>query len=372
MATAPYIGNNDFRGYLNYLASSTPYSATTQDYARQALNFTGNDGGIDEGSLLQYVQAAPGDQYDDAYYQGRARDFVKKAYGDYTGYNTRSAEGGSSTGPSYDQGDLQFLNDQESQLMRMLQSAQSGLGSGLTNLEDSYNKEASGANQQRSRALEDFAVKREDTTRAKQSALGKVDTNARTLSDSLRRILGMASGSGSSAYQLAAPNAVARQASQQRGGVMEDYGVNFRNLDTAENRAKVDFEDLLADLAAQRKQRESDLRAGVLEREQDINSSLANVAGERARLMGGDYGSVRIAQQPYTTAINDRQSQLDSLFERFRTPYSVKPVNVQTPNLRDYTVDRAAINANRQSGASQYSPYAQFLARNRNEEERLT
>ncbi len=278
--------------------------------------------------------------------------------------NTPSSGGGSSysaPAPSYNQDDLNYLNDQEAQLRRLLQSAQTARTDGTTRLEDSYNQEVSGANQRRSRALEDFGIQREDTTRAKQTAINNTNTNARTLSDSLRRMIGMASGSNSSAYKFAAPNAISRTASINRNNVLDSYGKNFRDLGLAENRAKSDFDSLLSDLAAQKKTRMGELESGVLSQEQGIYESLANLAAERAKLTGGGYGAVRVAQQPYLNEINNRQNQIDQIFGKYRTPYSVKAVNVQKPNLRDYTVDKYAINQNKTAGQETYSPYRQFL-----------
>lgn len=268
--------------------------------------------------------------------------------------------GGGSSGA-----DLAYLDTQESLLRNLLGKSQTYLDQGLTNLSDSYNRQVSDANQQRSRALEDFGVKNEDTTRAKQDALGRVDTNARTLSDSLRRILGMAGGSSSSAYELAAPNAVARQASQQRAGVLGDYGANERDLSLAQQRAEQDFGSLLANLSRSRNEQEQELRSGVLENNQDTLSKLATVAGQRAQAQGGGAASIRAAQSPFLSDINNSQTQLDSLFNRFRNPtFGVQPVQVDTPQLRDYTVDRAAINANTAAPTqSAYSPYSNFLRR---------
>lgn len=361
----------DFRGWL--LANDS-----TAKFPAGSLSYTGNDGRVDPTKIAQFNgwEGSPflGLQTSDKGDLGVVGDAIAKAYKRYQsefGNESDPYSGGGSSSPAYDPGDLAYLDDQESQLKRLLKSAGNTLDSGLTNLSDSYNKEVGGANARRSRTLEDFGIQREDDTRDKSSALGKVDTNARTLNDSLRRILGMASGSGSSAYKYAAPNAVARQASAQRTGVLGDYAENDRNITLSENRAKTDFESLLEDLANQRKQQESDLRGGVLEREQGINSDLANVAAERAKLLGGGYAETRLAQAPFREAINSRQSQLDSLFERFRSPtLTPKPVNVQTPNLRDYMVDRAGINANRQS-QSQYSPYMNFLRPKQDEEEQL-
>lgn len=264
------------------------------------------------------------------------------------------------------QDDINYLNDEETFTRSLLNSIRRTLDNGLTSINDSYNKEQSSANAQRSRALEDYGIQRDDTTRKKGDALGKVDTNARTLSNSVRRMLGMASGSDSSAFNQTAPDAVARLASGERTNVLGDFGENFRALELSEKRATDDFAALLEDLAAQRNQRESGLRGDIIEREQGVNSSLAEIARQRALLQGGGYTGVKAAMQPYKDAISGGQSQLDSLFEKYRTPYSVKPVNVEKPELRDYTVDRANINANQQAGTTD-DPYSYFRRRRSDE-----
>lgn len=266
--------------------------------------------------------------------------------------------GGAGGGASYNPADLAYLDDQQGRLQRQQASIDAAERNGITQLQDSYNKEVSGANTRRSQALEDFATKRSDTERAKDSAIGRVDSNARTLADSLRRRIGMASGSGSSAYQITAPGAVARDASMNRTGVLENFGTNLRDLTTSENRAKTAFEELLADLDAQRRTRESEFKAGILDRRNQVDSSLAEIARQRALVRGGGYDQVRTAMSPYASAIDARQSQIDTLFDKYRTPYNVKQIDVRTPDLKDYTVDRAAINANTEAGTQDpYSPY---------------
>lgn len=288
---------------------------------------------------------------DDTKAPGNITETPPTAGGDFLGSNTAGSAA-----------DLAYYDSQEGILRGMLGKSQNTLNQGLTNLSDSYNRETGNANLQRSRAMENFGVQREDMTNGKQEALGQVDTNARTLNDSLRRILGMASGSSSSAYQYAAPNAVARQASGQRNNVLSDYAGNERDLSLAENRATQDFGSLLEELSRKRNQEESDLRAGVIETDQNTNQSLADLAAKRAQAQGAGYATARAAQQPYAAAINSGQSQLDSLFERFRSPVlSTRQVDVQTPQLRDYMVDRAGINAANQGGQQQYSPYSNFL-----------
>ena len=263
---------------------------------------------------------------------------------------------------SYNPADISYLDTQSGNLQRMLQSADTGLNNGLTALSDSYNSEQNKANLQRSRALEDYQAQELQNQKGKESSLNTVDTNARTLNNSLQRILGMASGSGSSAYQFAAPNAVARQASGQRTNVLDNFGTNTAALTTAEDRAKVDFQTLLDNLAAQRNQKESDLRAGVLGNKNSIQSKLADIAAQRAQALGGGTSAIAAAQQPFQNEINANQTALDNLFTQFRTPtYDVKPVAPQQVDLGKYSVDRAAINAQNQGGQAAYSPYSYFL-----------
>lgn len=279
----------------------------------------------------------------------------------YSGGGGSGSSYGGGSAPVVSQADLAYLDDQENRLRSQDASANRAQDTGLAQLVDSYLREKSKANENQSRALQDFATKREDTTRGKDQAINKVDTSARTLAEGLRRKIGMASGANSSAYKFAAPQAVAKQASDQRGEVVENYGVNFRNLDTGEKRVKSDFETLLQDLEEQRNTREREFRSGILERKNAITNSLSEVARQRALAQGGGYDQVRNALAPYTAQIDSRQGEINSLFDRYRTPFAVKEIDTKTPDLRDYTVDRATINANSQQGTDPNSPYGQLL-----------
>jgi hypothetical protein len=85
---------------LAYLSQNVPYSGTTNNLASNALNYTGNDGGIDEAKLLDYNQAAPGDTNTDAYYQQAARDFVTNAYKTYNGLMGGQVLGNATSSPN--------------------------------------------------------------------------------------------------------------------------------------------------------------------------------------------------------------------------------------------------------------------------------
>ena len=292
-----------------YLNATRPSNTTTRNQTLGTVNGSGNEG----------------------------------IYDPYGIYAAGSAGGGAAS--SYNPADIAYLDDQRARLEAQQRSADTALNNGLTQLQDSYNKEVSGANSRRSQALADLNTKREDTTRAKDSAITRVNDNARTLAEGLRRRLGLASGSGSSAYQFAAPGAVSTEASKNRSGVLENFGMNFRDLDTTEQRQKSQFEELLADIEAQRKSRESDFRSGILEKKNQIDNSLSEVARQKALTLGGGYAQAKAAMQPYSSAIDSRQAEIDNLFSKFRTPYSIKAIDTSAPSLRDYMVDRANIKA---------------------------
>lgn len=270
--------------------------------------------------------------------------------------------GGSGGGsPAYDPGDLAYLDSQQELLDRQLGRTDTGLRQALEQLLNSYNKEVSGANKQRGRALEDFSTKRQTSEMGRERELDKVGTNSRMLADSLRQRIGLASGKGSSAYQIAAPRAVQRQASEQRGDVLEDYSANFLNLDRDETRAKEDFASLLEDLAAQRKSREGGVRSDILEQRNEIQQNRSRVAGERAKLLGGGYDSVRQAMSPYEAAIRSGESAIDQIFDKYTTKYNVKPVQVRNTQLRDYATDQAAVRDNAATGSEDpYAPYKNY------------
>jgi hypothetical protein len=345
MATQ-YVGNNDYRGYLNYLSQNGDQNATA------LLGLVGNDGNFSNGEQFMAPYSADINNANATFYS----NFVN---GGSTGGGTAAGSGVQDTSAA----DLAYLDDQEGSLRGMLGSAQNTLNNGLTQIGDSYNKETGRTNEAKANATEGFITKREDTTRGKLAAVGQVNTGARTLADSVRRMLGLASGQNSSAFRETAPGAIARDASIKRTGVNETYGRNFRDLNTAEESTDLKFEQYLQDLAEQKRQKEQGLREGVLTQEQGIYNDLGDVARQRAQIQGGDYNAIRSATAPARTAIADRQTALDSLFNTFRTPYATKDVAVDAPVLGDYTVDPTALKANNQTGGAdaQYSPYSQFL-----------
>lgn len=242
--------------------------------------------------------------------------------------------------------DLAYLDDQEGLLRGMLTSSQNTLNNGLTQIGDSYDKEVGRSNESKATALTNYNTQREDTTRDMTGAKGTANAQARSLADSVRRVLGIASGVNSSAFKEAAPGMIANDTTEKRGKIDQTFAKNFRNIKTAEDATVNEFDNYLTDLGEQRKQKESALRESVLQTEQGIYNNLADVARQRALVNGGRYTQVREATAPMRSEIASRQATIDGLFNQFRTPYQTKDITAATPELSQFAVDNTAISKN--------------------------
>lgn len=280
-------------------------------------------------------------------------------------YRANTAAARAPAAPAYNPDDLAYLNDQENRLRAMFGEADTALNQGRQGIADEFGRTEQRKKEDQARVNRDYDNKEADTTTKKQSALGKVNDNARTLANSVRRKLALASGTSSSAYQDEAPQAVAKEATEGRTNVLEDFAGNFNALKRAREDTKSEFERMFEDLRIQRQGRERQLEEGVLANRNDIDTKLSNLATERAKLLGGGYRESRVAQQPYEDAINARKSEITSLFDKYRTPFTPQAVNVANPSMRDYLVERKGITPEQQ----QVETYNDYLTKLKKQDE---
>jgi len=270
--------------------------------------------------------------------------------------STSGDGGGGSTATAYDANELRAIDQQKSLYQRLLESADSTLNSGLNSLNDSFNLNRNRANEDRTTALGRYNQQRQQTDEGRERSLNQVGDNSRVARNSLMRILGLASGGGS-AFDMA-DQAVAREATKNRSGVLEDYKENVTNLGMAEDDAKTQFQRLLDDLTNQKREREQSLRSGVASQKLSLVDMLGQIDADRARLMGGDQFA---AAQPWRNQFSSLQDTIDNLPNQFRTAVDYKKPNFQNVSLRDYVVNRSNIGAQAPGRQEQYSPYSNFL-----------
>lgn len=286
----------------------------------------------------------------------------------YSGGGGTGGTGGTTPTVDVNADDRLYLNQQNdlyTQLLNTLRGTTTRQGN--EKIDSSYNTAGNKARLDRSRDVENQDFQQRTSNEDKTSALGKVDTNARTLNNSLSRILGLAGGRSSA--QSVAGNAVARQASGERSGVLEDYGRNQFQLDKRRDESAVDFQSILQELLASKNTAQQDFQTGLGEEELRLNSGQSQIAAQLAGLNGT---SQFAATQPYFQQSQEIDSRMNALPDQFANNVSARDYQAKPVNLRDYVVDRAAINANRgntSQGQSTYSPYAQFLKRD--EEQRI-
>ena len=280
------------------------------------------------------------------------------------GSGTGSGGGGSApAAPSYDPNELRMLDQQRSDYERLLQSAESTLGSGLTSIKNSYDRSFGRYDTDRTNAEGNLTYQRGETERGKEKSLNTVGDNSRMLRNSLMRLLGQASGGGS-AFNMA-DMATAREATKNRSGVLENYGSNIRGLDLADRDTKTEYDRMLEDLELEKKAREQSLRTGITTQQQTIQGQLAQLMADRARVMGGDQFA---AADPYRQQYLSSQDKLDALPGQFATEFKYNPAEVKQPTLKDYSVSGAGIGGQAPGRQTQYSPYSNFLQKKEDEQ----
>jgi hypothetical protein len=254
-----------------------------------------------------------------------------------------------------------YYDSQIGELNGLLGRTQTGLDQGLWNLENDYQKESGYQTGQKDKAMAGFAEKEVDTKKSKQNNYSTINKNANNGYRSLAQIIGRASGSGSSAFMEALPDAVGRDTSTKRSAANETYGTNMQRIDKGRGETELSFQGILEQLAQQRKDGEKNLRTEVEGQRQTINTQLGTLQGQRAAAAGGDINAVRAATDPYTAQVNASRDKVTSFFDQFKTPYVRKEATVATPELANYTADRSVVNAGGSQSASGQNPYADML-----------
>lgn len=343
----PYVGNADYRGYLSALSQGGDTNATT------ALNYVGNDGVWNPNQStvpLSSTGAAAAKAANQQYY-----------YNWVTGGSSGSGSGSGSGTPDTTASDLAYLDNYDTSLRGQLQSAQSSLGQGMQQIADSYNENTTRTNQDRNTADTGFNTNRTQTTQDKLKAQDQINTNARTLSDSVRSMLGLAGGTNSSAYQYAAPAAIARDTTQKTTSNSDTYGRNFDAIDSARGASDLKFQRALQDLTDQRKQKESGLTSGVLDQENQITQQLAQNALTRGEVQGGTYAKTAASLAPFTNDMASRQAAIDGLFAQYRTPYALQDTTPVAANTSTFTPTQTNIQPAQPGQASNSGDNSTYL-----------
>lgn len=265
------------------------------------------------------------------------------------------------TGSAASPADLAFLDANEAQLRDLLGRTDTGLNQGLEKLNNDYQGTVNQTNGQKAQALQDYQDNRVTTTKDKMTGYDRINKGANTGYRSLAQIIGRGAGTASSAFQDVLPDVIGRDTSAKRGEVNQVYANNLGQIDNAQKKTELSFENILSDLQRQRQAGEQDLRTGIEGQRQSINGQLGQIAGQRAQANGGGYAAVLAAQQPTQNAITNSRSAVESFFNQFKAPIQAGQATVAAPDLSQYTVDKSNVNAANQGSPDPTNPYSDLL-----------
>lgn len=244
-----------------------------------------------------------------------------------------------------------YVDSQIANLNDLLGRTDTSLNQGLEQLNSSYQGSVNQQNNQLAQANQDYSDKRVATNKDKLGAYNTINKNANNGYRSLSQIIGRASGTGSSAFQEALPDAIGKDIGSKRGEANTTYASNMGNIDTAQKKTELSFQQILQDLANQRQAQEQSLRTGVEQQKQSILSQQQALQAQRGNLAGAQ------ALQPQ---IEGSRNAVDSFFQQFKPTYTAQQAAIAAPDLGKYNVDRSVVNAQNQGGNTA-NPYADIL-----------
>jgi hypothetical protein len=279
--------------------------------------------------------------------------------GDST-YNSNSS-GGYSNG--YTSDDVNNINSQLSRTDALLNSLGVTRGVGLQNIENEYGKNVGRARAGQDQFNRDLNIRRDDNSRNKENSLNRINTDAENKYNSVMRMLGIRGAGMSSASQVLAPHAIAQMAGNQRADQFDTYGRNDRGITIAQQDSDLKYKNLFDDLLGQRDTKRNDFEQSIINQQNDIYGTQANL---RAQLDAANGGTGKMAYQEYNDRLGRNQVTLDDLIRASQTPaYNYQAVDTTAPNLDQYTADPLAVEAQGVDDptASEVNAYLPWLQR---------
>lgn len=292
---------------------------------------------------------------------GQAADTGGTTDPTYGGYGSAGAQAAAQATANTQAENNAYLDGQEADLRGLLGRTDTSLSQGLGKLDTDYTNNVNSQNSQRGQANSDYGDQRVTTGKDKLAGYNQIARNAGNGYRSLAQIIGRNAGSGSSAFQDLLPDVVGRDTSGKRSVVNDTYASNLGNIDTAQKKTELSFENILRDLATQRSGGERDFRAGIEGQRQDLQSKLGGVSGQRAQNNGGGYDAVRDAQASSRAAIEASRNTVEGFFDQFKSPIQAQQAAIGKADLSAYQVDRSNVNAGNEGSADPTNPYSDIL-----------
>lgn len=254
-----------------------------------------------------------------------------------------------------------FLGDRKTELEELLGRTGTLEKQGLDKILRAYDDEKTRAENDKTKQMGDYSDLETEQGTNKVSSFEKLNQGANQAYRSLAQIIGRGAGTGSSAFRDLLPNAIGNQVSSGREGVLQDYGQNMQKIGKSKKEYESSFEEVLRDLLNQKTASEGSFKSGLDTERQNVNLQLMEVL--RQNQLNEDpkskYETVRAAIEPYKAANTKLSNNIDNYYEQYKPTMTPKAAVINKPDLGQFTVDRANINAQNQGIVD--NPYASLL-----------
>jgi hypothetical protein len=195
----------------------------------------------------------------------------------------------------------------------------------------------------------------------KQKGVESVDQFANNSFNSLQRLLQGANAGNSSVARELIPYLVSKGAGQRRQGVFDQAGKNDQAIASARADATDQYNMSNEDLGNQRKQQEQNFRQSILQKQNELAAQKSALQTQGALATGADYASAKAAAASTQAGMADRTAQLSALFGQFQPTYTERQMNLKTPELGQFVVDKANIQSQGQGTPAESSYYMNQL-----------
>jgi len=379
----------------NYLSAPTQLGSWRDDWRANDPNysFSMQNGwsytGTGDAQRAQAAAAA------DALAEQRRQDDINRAVYDQGIGDVNSSIG--RLGPQFDVLRSNYEGQYNEALSRLLQGQQRN----QTVAEKATKQNLEDYNLGKTQAQTAYDTTKLQTRQDYVGAKNTIGSQAGTALNSLRRLLGSRGAGGGSAYNIAAPQAVARNASIQRSNVGQTFGRNQQALDTSfntniaaldtnfnRNKAAQDtaLQNYLSDintqqagLGTQLTENKNALQAEINRNKADLLSKLSGLTTQRWAISGLSGTDAVASGQPYLNQANELRSQADQLgrltprdinvnLPNYQAPAYTPAPAYQAPDLSSYIVgaNPAPTYQGQPQGNDYFSPYlAALLGRKR-------
>ena len=329
----PYIGNADYRGYLNYLGQNGDTGA------QSLLAVVGNDGNFGEGggSPLNPATIA----------------YNTQLYNNFTG---TGGSGGSSTSTSSstspDQADTAaYWADQQNAINDQLNNLPAQQSTGENNILSSYNAAYQQLQNQKAQDNQTYNTTKQNDINNNVAAKDAINTAVQNNNTAVQRLLGSRGAGSSSAASIEAPLAVATQGNQQRTAENNTFGQNQQTLDQNWADTLNKYANSEGDLATQKSNKENALNQGIDQTKSGLLQQEATAALQAGQAKGQSYITAKAAEAPYQAQISQLLGQIDALGAA--PTFTPQAVNYTPPTVASYTAPTTAapvVNGNNTPG----------------------